>query len=125
MAKTLNDDELIHLLSSGDVVSNELFYHKEEVKCCLAKYHKLYKMYFQHKKEMGDSSVNKFEDEWWEITSFNKLKYYMFSKEKELEQLYIEMLKNLGIKKEFHVTRFSSRLCQEIDGILWGQRLLL
>ena len=25
------------------------------------------------------------------------------------------MLKNLGIKKESHVTRFSSRLCQEID----------
>ena len=42
MAKTLNDDELIRLLSSGDVVSNELFYHKEKVKCCLAKYHKLY-----------------------------------------------------------------------------------
>ena len=61
MAKTLNDDELIHRLSSGDVVSNELFYHKEEVKCCLAKYHKLY---LQRKKEMGDSSVNKFGDEW-------------------------------------------------------------
>ena len=27
------------------------------------------------------------------------------------------MLKNLGIKKESHVTRFSSRLCQDIDGL--------
>ena len=76
--KTLNDDELIRLLSSGDVVPNELFYHKEEVKCCLAKYHTLY--YLQRKKEMGDSSVNKFEYDWWEITSFNKLKYYIFCK---------------------------------------------
>ena len=44
---------------------------------------------------MGDSSVNKFEDEWWEITSFNKLKYYIFSKGKE-EPGTIFVVKELG-----------------------------
>ena len=55
MARVLNDDELIKLLSSGDVCLNEVFYHKENVKCCLQKFNK---MYLQKVKESSSEEQN-------------------------------------------------------------------
>ena len=41
MATKIGDDHLIRILSSGDVASNEIFYHNENIKPCLAIFHKV------------------------------------------------------------------------------------
>ena len=38
MAKVLEDENLLIQLSHGDVASNEMFYHKSNIKCCYQKY---------------------------------------------------------------------------------------
>ena len=48
MAKVLEDESLLIQLSHGDVASNEMFYHKFNIKCCYQKYRK---QYFQKLKE--------------------------------------------------------------------------
>ena len=42
MATKIGDDHLIRILSSGDVASNEIFYHNENIKPCLPNFHKKY-----------------------------------------------------------------------------------
>ena len=42
MATKIGDDHLIRILSSGDVASNEIFYHNENIKPCLAIFHRKY-----------------------------------------------------------------------------------
>ena len=124
MAQTLHDDEMIRILSAGDVVSNKTFYHKEEVKCCLAAYHKRYQRCIKENENNEEATTRNVLTE---MTSFNKLKQYIISKEKDepgtvfvvktLEQLYLENLRNFGIEKQSHVSRFGKRLCQEINGL--------
>ena len=48
MAKVLEDESLLIQLSHDDVASNEMFYHKFNIKCCYQKYRK---QYFQKLKE--------------------------------------------------------------------------
>ena len=39
MAKVLGNDNLLMILSSGDVAANELYYHKQKVNSCYQSFH--------------------------------------------------------------------------------------
>ena len=60
MATKIGDDHLIRLLSSGDVASNEIFYHNENIKPCLANFHRKYQIECKN----TDSAVNKDDLDW-------------------------------------------------------------
>ena len=123
MAKLLADDDLIGTLTSGDVCSNEIHYHKNEVSPCLPMFHRRYAEKVRDLSNCDDNS----DDERHEITSFDKVKYYIIKKETEepgfifevnnLEGMYINSLKNFGITSKSHVTRFAKKLKKDLPGL--------
>ena len=68
MAKVAGNDNILRLLSSGDVNTNELYYHKPKIKPCYQRFRKSYML-----------KVNKAEDvasdgtEWHKASSLNKI----------------------------------------------------
>ena len=55
MGTKIDDNDLIRILSSGDIASNEIFYHKENIKPSLANFHRKY----QTECKNTDVDVNK------------------------------------------------------------------
>ena len=82
-------------------------------------------MYLQKVKDSSSGEQN--DDEWHEITSFNKVKYFIINKEneepgsifevKELEDMYIDLLQGNGITVKSHVSRFAEKLKSNIHGL--------
>ena len=73
----MKDYELIKTLSAGDVCSQEIFYHKNEIKHCLPDFHRRHsEMIKKARNKETDSEV-----EWLKPVAFNKVKYYMIQKE--------------------------------------------
>ena len=115
MAKVVGNDDILRLLSSGDVNANELYYHKQKIKPCYQRFRKSYM-----------SKVNKAEDvasddsEWYIASSLNKILYHMREQDienpgiifevKKLEKMYIDLLNHHGIEQKSHVTRFADML---------------
>ena len=124
MAKCLGDENLLRLLSHGDVASNELFYYKATIKCCYQKYRK---KYLKKIAERNSDRVH-FTMEWFKVDSMNKVIFYIKEKEienpgtifevKELENMYIGLLKSRDICAESHVSRFAKKLQERIPGLL-------
>ena len=121
MAKFIGNDDILRLLSSGDVNTNELFYHKQKIKCCYQRFRKAY-----------ISKVNKVElvsddSEWHKASSLNKIIYYMKEQDienpgiifevKSLEKMYIELLSHHGIEQNSHVTRFADTLLSQCKNL--------
>ena len=99
MTKCLEDEYLLVMLAHGDIASNELFYHKPNVKCCYQKYRK---RYLKRLKEIKFNNDQNSED-WLKIYSLNKTIYFIKHKENEipgtvfevklLENIYIDILR--------------------------------
>ena len=69
MAKVLEDENLLIQLSHGDVASNEMFYHKSNIKC----YQKYRKQYFKKLKEKNVDEEENSVEKWYKIHSLNKV----------------------------------------------------
>ena len=70
MAKVLEDENLLIQLSHRDVASNEMFYHKSNIKCCYQKYRK---QYFKELKEKNIDEEKNSLEKWYKIHSLNKV----------------------------------------------------
>ena len=74
MATKIGDDHLIRILSSGDVASNEIFYHKENTKPCLANFHKKY----QTECKNANGALNKDDIDWLKSSALDKVYFYIY-----------------------------------------------
>ena len=63
MGTKIGDNDLIRILSSGDIASNEIFYHKENIKPSLANFHRKY----QTECKNTDVTVNKDDIDWLKV----------------------------------------------------------
>ena len=77
MATKIGDDHLIRILSSGDVASNEIFYHNENIKPCLANFHKKY----QTECKIANGAVNKDDIDWLKNCALDKVYFCMYETE--------------------------------------------
>ena len=80
MAKVLEDEKLLIQLSHGDVASNEMFYHKSNIKCCHQKYRK---QYFKKLKEKNIDQEKNSLEKWYKIHSLNKVIHNIKKSENE------------------------------------------
>ena len=65
MGKVLEDEKLLIQISHGDVASNEMFYHKSNIKC----YQKYRKEYFKKLKEKNIDQEKNSLEKWYKIHS--------------------------------------------------------
>ena len=101
MAKITGDDELLRILSTGDVASNEVFYHKPAIKGCLQLFERKYEKI--NDKENRESEIES-EIKWKKLCALNKIYFHISEEErthpssvfevKALEAMYIDLLKN-------------------------------
>ena len=116
MGTKIGDNDLIRILSSGDIASNEIFYHKENIKPSLANFHRKY----QTECKNTDVDVNKDDIDWLKSSALDKVYFYMYETEmqtkssvfkaKDLENMYIDLLQCHNIIIASHVSRFSEDL---------------
>ena len=72
MAKVVEDDELLRILSTGDVAANEVFYHKPAVKCCLQTFK------YEYERRINQEKINTVEEhemKWKKLCALNKIFY--------------------------------------------------
>ena len=103
MGKVLEDEKLLIQISHGDVASNEMFYHKSNIKCCYQKYRK---QYFKKLKEKNIDEEKNSLQKWYKIHSLNKVIHNLKQTEnenpgyvfevKQLENKYVEILNSYG-----------------------------
>ena len=73
MATVLENDGLLQALSRGDRTSNEMFYHKANIKCC-----------YQYASKLNSRAIKAcIEEEWIESAAFNKIYCYLICRENE------------------------------------------
>ena len=123
MATKIGDDHLIRILSSGDVASNEFFYHKENIKPCLPNFHKKY----QTECKNANDTVNEDDTDWLKSCALDKVYFYMYESEiqkkssmfivKDLENMYIDLLQCHNITVSSHVSRFSEDLITRYESL--------
>ena len=112
-------DEYHHVLAAlsvGDIVANELYYHKG----C---YNDFYNAYCRYISQDNQSSKEN-DEQWMKSISFSKVVSYLYENESEfpgtvyyvkgLEEIYITLLKCHDIYIASHVTRFSDSLLAAI-----------
>ena len=112
-------DGYVHVvtaLSMGDLAANELYYHK----VCYSDFHNAYC------RQQTQSGIGT-DEQWFKSISFNKIISYLYEKEsespgtifyvKQLEEIYISLLKCHNIDSTSHVTRFSDSLLQAIPDL--------
>ena len=112
-------DEYVHVvtaLSMGDLAANEWYYHK----VC---YSDFYNAYCRQQTQ----SCIETDEQWIKSISFNKMISYLYEKKsespgtifyvKELEDIYISLLKCHNIDNTSHVIRFSDSLLQAIPDL--------
>ena len=107
---------VVTALSMGDLAANELYYHK----VC---YSDFYNAYCRQQTQSGIET----DEQWFKSISFNKIISYLYEKEsespgtifyvKQLEEIYISLLKCHNIDSTSHVTRFSDSLLQAIPDL--------
>lgn len=119
MATFLLDDNLLAKLSTGDLASNEMYYHGVCYKSYINKYESSLKV-SRCGNETDDESVVK-------AICKAKIAEFMLHTEKEcpgtffqvksLEKKYLDSLTSHGIAYESHTTRFSESMLAQIDGL--------
>ena len=106
MAATATGNEnLLKLLSAGDLATNELYYHRDCYKELVNEYNR----------KSADNSSKETDDSWIKATAFSTLVDYILLEEEanpgsvfkviDLENIYVEQLKKYGIKEASHTTR--------------------
>ena len=121
MAKVLEDENLLIQLSHRDVASNEMFYHKSNIKCCYQKYRK---QYFKKLKEKNIDEEKNSLEKWYKIHSLNKVIHNLKQTEnenpgyvfevKQLENKCVEILNSYGYNIDSRVSRFGDMLKQKL-----------
>ena len=123
MATKIGEDHLIRILSSGDAASNEIFYHNENTKPCLANFHKKY----QTECKNANGAVNKDHIDWLKSSALDKVYFYIYETEiqtpssffkvKDLENMYIDLLQCHNIIISSHVSCFSEDLITRYEAL--------
>ena len=118
MASFLRDSNLMPKLCTGDVISNELFYHKN----CYLNYRNKYRNALIVANKTVPSLRQ--EEDYQKAASFNKIMAYIYEKEQEqenvlfdvseLEELYYNQLSLFNIQYTKHVSRFADKLASSI-----------
>ena len=124
IAKVLEDENFLIQLSHGDVASNEMFYHKPNIKRCYQKYRK---QYFKKLKEKNVDEEKNSLEKWYKINSLNKVFHNIkqtenenpgyFFEGKQLENKYVEILNSYGYNIDSHVSRFGDMLKEKLPGV--------
>ena len=119
MTTELNHEPLLRLLSSGDVASNELFYHD---KC----YDTIRYQYSKFTKSESDESSSMRDTECKQI-ALKKVIFYLKDSEMsnpgnlypvmELETMYSDLLKSDNIHHNNHTTTFADLLVKYVPGL--------
>ena len=114
MAAKLDYSELLSKLLSGYIVSNELYYHKSTIGNCYVEFCNEYK--WASKTSDEDKANNK----WLKALALNKIIYYVIEtgrsnnvkpfKVKDLEEMYMSLLRRTNIYYENHVKQFACKL---------------
>ena len=100
-------------LSSGDVTTNELFYHKN----CLVNFNNQYQSEMNKEKNMNNSTQTTYAELQKELR-INQVIFHIMARYNcgetsflisELENKYLEMLEHDGISQSSHSSRFSGR----------------
>ena len=108
MAAALGDSRMLSMVSSGDVRAAEFFYHKG----CLSAYEKRYKA----KENEPDFQQVDEKEELLKILAFDSVKQYVKDSTldvfplADLEEVYLSSLKEAGIIRKSHITKFSESL---------------
>ena len=120
IAAVIKHENVLRLLSHGDVSSNELFYHIS----CLSNYTN------QYNRISNANNTDSTNDSWVKELVLNKIILHIKDTELinpgtvfmvgELENMYIVMLDGHGIVCSFHVSRFADLLISRIPGLLKG-----
>ena len=120
MALTLGNEDIAQKLAVGDLASNELFYHNE----CLTEFHNIYNKTLKESDTVSETNRVK----WCEASALSKVINSIYEKDREnpgssfsvksLEQQYIELLHQQGIKYSSHVTRFADKLVVNVEGLI-------
>ena len=97
MSAKLDYSELLSRLSSRDIVSNELYYHKSTINNCYLQFCNEYK---QASKTSDEDKAN---NKWLKALALNKIIYYVIETEtrdnvksfkvKDLEEMYMSLLR--------------------------------
>ena len=114
MTVTVGNDSLLSLLSSGTLVSNEIFYHHE----CYVRMRKKYD------KMMAETVQSQNEQKWIKAKSFEYVITYLIEEGQkqpgsafvvqELNQMYVDVLRGHGIIEELQTTRFTQKLMESL-----------
>ena len=116
MAIKLGNDRLLGLVSSGDTASNELFYHG---KCNLEMWNECNRI----------DAISKSSDiNWRKAQAFHSIVTYIIETMtedsgtsilvKEMNQRYVDSLKEYGIEEKCQTTRFAERLVNSIPNLI-------
>ena len=79
MALKIGDDHLLRILSSGDVASNEIYYHKQNIKPCLLNFHNRYNAACKETHNLENYN----DAEWLKISTLDKFYFHIC----EIEQI--------------------------------------
>ena len=114
----LNHEPLLRLLSSGDVASNELFYHDKCYDTIRYQYSKFTKSKSNESSSMHDIKCKQI--------AFKKVIYFLKNSEMsnpgnlypvmELETMYSDLLKSDNIHHNNHTTTFADLLVKYVPG---------
>ena len=116
MAIKVGNDRLLTILSSGDTESNELFYHGH---CNVAMWNECVAI---------DANKRSSDISWKKAQAFQSVLTYVIEKltddpdislpVKELNELYVDNLKDLGIEKQCQTTKFAKKLVSSIPNLV-------
>ena len=115
-----NYTHVVTTLSVGDLTSNQLYYHK---RC----YTEFYNAYSKHVEKQKAQSAEEIDNHWFKSISLGKIVSYLYEKEdespgtiyvvKELEDMYITLLKFHHVNVISHITQFADSLVEAIPGL--------
>ena len=116
MAVKLGNDRLLSLLSSGDTASNQLLYHGS---CNTSMWNECNKI---------NACTKSTDSTWKKAQAFNSVITHVIEKMtedsgisipvKELNQMYVERLKEFGIEEQCQTTRFAEKLVNAIPNLI-------
>ena len=119
MVTKLNHESVLRLLSSGDVASNELYYHDKCYDTIRYQYSKFTKSKSNESSSMHDIKCKQI--------AFKKVIYFLKNSEMsnpgnlypvmELETMYSDLLKSDNIHHNNHTTTFADLLVKYVPGL--------
>lgn len=113
MATELNDTEILSRISCGDMIASEAKYHLS----CLTKLRNRYRTFIRKQNKTEENTDNKMN----ECRAFIELIRYMeecviggtfLFKLNEMHSLYVERLKDLGIRKTINKSRLKAKILE-------------